>query len=298
MAWFRRDQAQNRGGRARGLALGASAQGVSPAFSDEQRLAFGRVARAYDRARPSYPDSAIDEVIARAAIGAGDVVLEVGAGTGKATVLLAQRGLSVLALEPDPAMAALARENCRELPLVEVRELDFESHRPATSAQLVFAAQSWHWVDASLRYRLAAAALAAGGTLAAIWTLPRWQEVELRATLLEVYERIVPEMTASFPMHPGSAADDLAGDWRAEVAASGRFLEPSVSAHPWSQVYSAEDYAQLISTHQDHILLAADRREALLDELRAAIARGGGRLAMTYATIVCMARRAPGHGET
>ena len=270
-----------------------SAQG----FSDEQRLAFGRVASAYDRARPSYPHSAIDEVLARAAIGAGDVVLEVGAGTGKATVMLAQRGLRVLALEPDPAMAALARQNCHEFPLVEVRELDFESHRPAAAAQLVLAAQSWHWVDASLRYRLAAAALAAGGTLAAIWTLPRWQEVELRASLLEVYERIVPDMTATFPMHPGSPGDDLAGDWRAEVAASGRFQEPSVSEHPWSQVYSPADYARLISTHQDHILLAPDRREALLDELRAAIARGGGRIAMAYATIVCIARRAAGGTE-
>jgi len=267
-----------------------SAQG----FSDEQRLAFGRVASVYDRARPSYPSSALDEVLTRAATRAGDRVLEVGAGTGKATVLLAGRGLRVLALEPDAEMAALARVNCRAFPLVEVRELEFEAYRPTSAVELVLAAQSWHWVDAGVRYRLAADALAPGGTLAALWTLPRWREVELRAGLLEVYERAVPEMTASFPMHPGSPEDDLAGDWRAEIAASGLFLEPSISVHRWSQAYSPEEYTQLISTHQDHILLASRRREALLDQVCAVIARDGGRLAMVYATIVCLARRASG----
>src|ERR1700712_1812259 len=70
------------------------------AFRDEQRLAFGSVAELYDRARPSYPPGAIDDVVAHAGLQTGDTVLEVGAGTGKATVLLAQRGLGVLALEP------------------------------------------------------------------------------------------------------------------------------------------------------------------------------------------------------
>ena len=148
-----------------------------------------------------------------------------------------------------------------------------------------------------MRYRLAAEALAPGGTLAALWTLPRWREVKLRAGLLEVYERAVPEMSASFPMHPGSPEDHLAGDWRAEVAASGLFLEPSITVHRWSQAYSPEEYAQLISTHQDHILLAPHLREALLEQLRAAIARSGGSLAMVYATIVCLGRRASGGAE-
>ncbi len=263
--------------------------GGGEGFSDEQRLAFGRVAELYDSSRPSYPRAAIDEALALAPT--GELVVEVGAGTGKATVLLARRGMRVLALEPDAAMAAIARRGCRGFPRVEVRELGFEDYRPREPAALVLAAQSWHWVDPRVRYERAAGALAPGGTLAALWTLPRWRQVELRERLLGVYERVVPQMLPGFPMHPGSLAFDLAGDWRGEIAASGRFLEPDVSEHSWSIEYSGEQYAQLLATHQDHILLAPQLRAALLQGVRAQIERAGGRLRMTYTTIVCLARR-------
>jgi SAM-dependent methyltransferase len=265
---------------------------TAPGFSDRQRLAFGRVAELYDRARPAYPESAIAQVIAYAGALPGELVLEVGAGTGKATVMLAARGLRVLALEPDPAMAALARSNCAGLPEVEVRELAFEDYAPAAPARLVLAAQSWHWVRPDIRYQRAGASLAPGGGLAALWTLPRWEEVALRAPLREVYARVVGDMPASFPMHPAGRPDELAGDWRGEIAASGAFEDVRIEAHPWRLAYSAKAYAELIATHQDHILLAPERREELLAGIRAVIEReGAGAIEMSFATILCLARR-------
>jgi len=65
---------------------------VPARFRDEQRLAFGRVAKLYDRVRPSYPDAVIDAVLAFAGLRPGARILEIGAGTGKATMLLAERG--------------------------------------------------------------------------------------------------------------------------------------------------------------------------------------------------------------
>jgi protein-L-isoaspartate O-methyltransferase len=113
--------------------------------SDEQRLAFGRVAELYDRARPSYPTAVVDELIERASVRPGDRVLEVGAGTGKLTCLLAERGLAVLALEPSGEMAELARINCERYPLVEVEQVDFERWQPSVPPlPLVVSAQAWH----------------------------------------------------------------------------------------------------------------------------------------------------------
>lgn len=78
----------------------------------ERRLAFGEVAEQYDRTRPSYPDALVDDVLALAPTDHGAArALEVGAGTGKATVMFAARGASVVALEPSPEMAAIAERN-------------------------------------------------------------------------------------------------------------------------------------------------------------------------------------------
>ena len=69
----------------------------------EPRLVFGQVAERYDRVRPSYPNALVDEVIALAG---RERALEVGAGTGKATLMFAQRGVAVHAVEPSAEMAS------------------------------------------------------------------------------------------------------------------------------------------------------------------------------------------------
>ncbi len=148
----------------------------------------GRVAELYDRARPSYPGAVVDELTDVAGLRAGDRVLEVGAGTGKLTCLLAERGLAVLALEPSREMAELAKVNCECYPLVEIEQVDLEHWQPSVRPlPLVVSAQAWHWVTPEVRYVRAAEALASGGMLAAIWTLPDWEHTQLRDRLRDAY---------------------------------------------------------------------------------------------------------------
>src|SRR5215831_14247247 len=110
----------------------------------EPRLVFGRVAERYDRVRPSYPSALVDDVIALAAGGRG---LEVGAGTGKATLMFARRGIAVDAVEPSAEMASIARRRCADFPDVTISEVDFEDWDGDRHAYaLVFSAQAWHWV--------------------------------------------------------------------------------------------------------------------------------------------------------
>ena len=255
----------------------------------EQRLAFGRVAEQYERARPSYPAAAIDEALAYAGLRPGERVIEVGAGTGKATRLLAARAQRVLALEPDPAMAAFCRRLC-DPDLVEVRETDFEGWSPEAATGLVLCAQAWHWLDPQLRWRRAAETLRAGGAVAALWTFPVWDRIPLRAALDRIYEQTVPEMIADFPLHPGSRAERLAGNWSEDVGEG--FTDVRSGVHDWTRTYTAQEYTEMIATHQDHIRLAPEPRALLLGGVREAIERDGGSFEMAFRTTVCLARRA------
>ena len=260
-------------------------------FSDAQRLAFGRVAELYDRWRPSYPAAAIDAVIDHGALAAGSPIVEVGAGTGKATELLAARGLAVVAIEPSADMARLARVRCAAHPEVVIVESEFEDWAPSEPRQALVSAAAWHWLDPAVRFVRAHAALVPGGTLAAIWSFPDWERCAARETLRRAYRSAAPALSADFPIHPESEPTRLAGDWEAEIEAGGLFTEPIVLTFTWSQRYASEEYGWLLQTHQDHILLAERDRAVLLEAIRRSIDGQGGTMELPLVTYVCLARR-------
>jgi SAM-dependent methyltransferase len=123
---------------------------------------FGEVAATYHDVRPGYPPE-VRAAIAEYGGGVPSSVVELGAGTGKATEVLAGFGVPYTAIEPDPRMAAVLRAN---FPQVEVVDATFEQWRPTGGAGLVVSAMAWHWMDPATRNRRAHDALAPGGTLA------------------------------------------------------------------------------------------------------------------------------------
>src|SRR5258708_2218356 len=160
----------------------------------EQRFVFAEVADLYDRARPGYPEALVDDVLAFTGTPAPRV-LEVGAGTGKATVAFAARGLDIVALEPTPEMAAVAARNCRSFPGVRVEVSTFEDWPgDGPGFDLLLAAQSWHWLPKEVRCRKAHEMLRAGGVLALFWNLPVRDEGALWDDLDAVYERLAPTL--------------------------------------------------------------------------------------------------------
>jgi protein-L-isoaspartate O-methyltransferase len=76
---------------------------------ERRRSTFDEAAELYDRARPGYPAALFDDLVELAGIGPGSRVLEIGPGTGQATVPLAERGCRIVAVELGPQLAAVAR---------------------------------------------------------------------------------------------------------------------------------------------------------------------------------------------
>lgn len=257
---------------------------------DARRLAFGRVAELYDEARPSYPDPAIEAILAAAALPPGGNLYEVGAGTGKATVLFAERGYGVTAIEPSATMAGVGRQRCARYAAVEFVESDFEHWQPSERRGLVVSAQAWHWVDPEVGYQRAAEALVRGGTLAAMWNFPDWPLCAFQPEFSAAYRTFVPDLRSDFPMHPDSRPERL-DTWRTGAHSSRWFAEPDVEGFRWTQEYRTHEYIRLLRTHQDHILMDPARRAPLLDAIAGTIDRAGGGFALPLVTWVCTLTR-------
>ncbi|MBM7410658.1 SAM-dependent methyltransferase [Clavibacter michiganensis] len=141
----------------------------APGPSDLAALAssFGSVADQYDRVRPGYPDDAVEWMLPAGA----RRVVDLGAGTGKLTRLLAARGLSVTAVEPDAEMRRVLRAASPGVD-VDVRAGSGEAIPVGDGEEdAVLVAQAWHWMDAGSAAREAARVLRPGGHLGIVWNM-------------------------------------------------------------------------------------------------------------------------------
>jgi SAM-dependent methyltransferase len=259
----------------------------------ERRLVFGEVADLYDRYRPAYPDPLIDDLVALARLDGSQPVLEVGAGTGKATVMFAARGIPVVAVEPSPAMAAVARRNCRGYPDVEIEQADFEHwDRGGRQFPLVFSAQAWHWVRPAAGYVAAGEALLGAGILAAFWNRVAWETADLRGALLAAYRQAAPELAPDGHMlHPGNLRPGGNADWEGDIAAVEGLADAEIRYYEWELNHSASGYVGLLATLSEVRLMEEARRTALLAAVAAAIDAHGEPLTLPMRTRLCLARR-------
>jgi 16S rRNA A1518/A1519 N6-dimethyltransferase RsmA/KsgA/DIM1 with predicted DNA glycosylase/AP lyase activity len=94
------------------------------------RTTFDTAAELYERARPSYPDELFDDLVELAGLKARSRVVEIGCGTGKATLPLAGRGLRIVCVELGTSLAAIAQRKLALFPGVQIVNADFETWRP------------------------------------------------------------------------------------------------------------------------------------------------------------------------
>ena len=236
----------------------------------EQRLVFGEDAELYNRARPSYPAALIDDVVNL--VGQDSRALDAGCGTGKATVLLAARGLSGVGVEADPAMAAVARRNLAATPGWRVDVSGFEAWSPSPDdgpLDLIVSAQAWHWFDPNVRCRKAHELLRPGGWLALWWNGTAVTDEPGRQAIDAVYERLAPEI-----VHRGRVGHPVPVFEPMPEGAS--FGTPVERSYPWSKTYTAATWCDLMRTSSDHRMLPEERRERLLEALTDAIQSNGG----------------------
>ena len=188
-------------------------------------------------------------------------MLDLGAGTGKLTSLLARLGADVTAVEPDAAMLAELR---RLLPAVRALAGSAEAiPLPDGSVDAVLCGQAMHWFNLERALPEIARVLVPGGTLGGLWNSDD-DRVDWVAGLQEAAE--------------GAASPSLSRR-RSEAASFGPeqfgralFTPTERAEFPNAQRLTADALVSLIGTHSHVLIMEPGDRDRLLGKIRGYLA--------------------------
>lgn len=252
------------------------------------RATFGQDADLYDQARPGYPDQMFADLVQLAGLSPQSRVLEIGCGTGQATLPLARLGCTIVAVELSPDLAAVARRNLHDFPNVTIEVSPFEDWTPpATPFDLVLSATAFHWIDPDIRVDKTADVLRPGGTLAVIHS----EHVaggtgRFFIDAQDCYERFDPKTPPGLRLTP---AADIPDD-SSEFDRSQRFGPAQFRRYEWEQAYTTRTYLDLLMTYSGHRALPQPARDGLLACLAGLINRDhNGQISKRYLTQLTLA---------
>jgi len=226
-------------------------------LASEQARSFHRAAEEYERGRPGWPPEVLDLL----PVADDATVLDLGAGTGKLTRVLAARYAKVFALEPlDELRAILAGRVPEAEPLPGVAEAIPLGDEEVDAA---FAAQSFHWFANDVALAEIARVLRPGGVFARLWN-----EAVEPSPLPEAYRRRMSDLHDE--MRPTSIPDDV------------------FESAPFGEAHEAAVEHEQVSTRDEVLAFAAsvswianrEDREEVLGELGAILPDGEYRFPM------------------
>ena len=247
---------------------------LEPDVDLARATSYGSAAALYDTHRPAYSAGLLDDL---AALSPGEA-LDIGCGTGMVAAALADRGVSVLGVEPDEQMAAVARGHG-----VSIEVAPFETWDDAERQfDLVTCGAAWHWIDQARGTAKAARVLRQGGTFARFYNFELPEEPAISA-LETVYSKHAPRLMPYVPVPRDDFPDP--------VAVSDAFSAVETAIYPWSRTVSAQEWVGMVTTFSDHHRLGAGPLAELQQAIRDAIETVGGSVTTSGGTYVLLAHR-------
>jgi SAM-dependent methyltransferase len=157
--------------------------------------AFDGYAGEYDRFRPGYPEQLFTTIAHRLQLPDRPIVVDLGAGTGRATLAMAELGWRVTAVEPGRPLLDVLRGAATDAGLVvsTVQTGAEDTGLDPESADLVTAAQSFHWFDKDRALPEMARILKPSGGVALFWNV---RDVD-RSPFLADYDALLARHAAS-----------------------------------------------------------------------------------------------------
>lgn len=253
---------------------------------EQKKTWYSPVIDIYHQARPSYPQELVDRTIALAQLNSQTEVLELGCGSGNATIAFAKLRIPVTCLEINPEFFSLARRNCQAYPQVKIYNTSFEKwNLEANKFHAVLSANAFHWISPEIKYSKAAAALQNDGCLILLWNLTPEPRLEIFQALEEVYKVYAPSL---FIYEGATVQAEILSGFRQDVINSGHFGDLISEQIVCRVTYSIDEYLDLISTLRR---LDSHRKALLFPKLKNKLQDFGDRIELSFLSAVQVAKK-------
>jgi len=246
------------------------------AIDRNKRVTFEEEADLYDEIASEYPDDLVNDILNFSGIAVNGRILEIGCGSGNATISFARKGYRILGIELGERLTAKAVRKCHSYPGVEILNMAFEEWElEERTFDMALAADAFHWIPPSVGYPKIARALKDNGSLDFFWRVPVDPETGWSNAISDLYQVFAPQF-----INPDKrfTAEWLVGINTKNIEASGCFGDVFTKQYFWSTSITGDQYIKGLRTFSMHKDMKVEMREKLYSRILDVIDQVGGKV--------------------
>lgn len=247
----------------------------------------------YDKMRPRYVDEIYQAIFKYVPIDENSNVVEVGSGSGQATLPVLKTGCKLTAVEYGENFSELLKSKFKAFPKFSVVTGKFEEVSLEEEAfDLVFSATAFHWVPEKEGYEKVYRMLKKGGAFARFANRPRncQNEPELGEEIQALYNEYynkqhnIKSGTKKWFTEEDAKAISL-------IPEKNGFTDIKYFLFYRERVFTASEYTKLLGTYSDHIAIEENIRKEFFSKIEDAINRHGGTITISDTLDLELARK-------
>ncbi len=229
----------------------------------------------YDKYRPTYPEELFSDIINYSYISIEHNALEIGIGTGQATLPILQSGCNVTAIELGDNLTRYVKDKFSNYKNFNVINVDFMKYPiESDTFNLVYCATSFHWLPLEQGYEKVKNILKDQGTIALFWNHPFPNRKDDISNIInkKIYNKYRPNDKEVREFHERDCQKRIS-----ELERFG-FKDITSKLYHRKRTLTSNEYICLLNTYSDHRVLPAPEKNNFEIDMKNAIDEVGGKI--------------------
>ncbi len=257
----------------------------------DKRLTFNEVPKLYDKYRPRYLPEVYSDIFSYSRIKEGSKALEIGMGTGQATIPFVDAGLNVTAIELGRDLAEFSKEKLSGNTNLEIINSDFMDYECEDDKyDLIYSATAFHWIPEKEGYEKVFRLLKSGGAFARFRNYPYRDKgnMLLSSEVDKLYQKYFLSSDEEKLRKEFSEEDAIK---ISDISKKYGYIKQEYKLYNRIRTLTAEGYTNLLNTYSDHIALGEKKLNEFKYEIAKTINKHGGKFNIYDTISLCMATK-------